>query len=189
MVKAWFKRDVEIEEEGFEGEELKEEGRLIHHRTHRKGEQHVQELHKNTWDICYHKKRFLILELNTTFDIKCVILMSPLTMATMTPMANLDTKSWLSSMVVTIFVKHPSNAYLNKQAVASRYSAFCFNLTYGLIRSPVESELFDTPVSSIFFQNLLSRSFQWKPACWPRRFPPKNHSPTSTRSTPPEPGY
>ena len=105
-----------------------------------------------------YTKRFLNLELNMTFDNKCVILMSPLTMATMTPMANLDTKSWLSSMVVTIFVKHPSNAYLNKQAVASRYSAFCFNLTYGLIRSPVESELFDTPVSEIFFQNLLSRS-------------------------------
>ena len=96
------------------GEELEEEGRLIHHRTHRKGEQHVQELHKNTWDICYHKKRFLNLELNMTFDIECVILMSPLTMATMTPMANLDTKSWLSSMVVTIFVKHPSNACLKK---------------------------------------------------------------------------
>ena len=105
-----------------------------------------------------YTKRFLNLELNMTFDNKCVILMSPLTMATMTPMANLDTKSWLSSMVVTIFVKHPSNAYLNKQAVASRYSAFCFNLTYGLIRSLVESELFDTPVSfspKICWQDLL----------------------------------
>ena len=35
-----------------------------------------------------------------------------ITMTATTPMATPDTMPWLSSMVVTIFVKQPSNAYL-----------------------------------------------------------------------------
>ena len=134
-------------------------------------------------------------------------------MTATTPMATPDTMPWLSSMVVTIFVKQPSNAYLRiiwhsgkTNKLWHQSIAFFFSLTCSLMGSAVvESEIFCRPVkynflpkTIIFFATeyfrpimllLITVTFsEWKPGCHWHRSPPKHHSPTSTHNTPPEPG-